>query len=156
MSGVCRTPEQLKIDLLPIRSRGNINVNLSCREFVTPKRQSLEHAEREWCAKQHEIMEKRMGFSDEDLNSNERDVNWVLKKGHDFLEKKNYLAAVSAFSFGLRMSNDLPELLFGRARAQYALQNYKRCVSSLSYYLIKYSNLVDKIIFGSFLYQIVG
>lgn len=132
MSNVCRKSEQLKTDLPPVRSRGSINVNLSCREFVTPKRESLEHAEREWCTKQHEVMMDRMGFTDKDLNSDERDVNWVLKKGHDFLEKKNYLAAVSAFSFGLRMSNDLPELLFGRAKAQYALQNYKRCVSSLN------------------------
>lgn len=129
---MCRKSEQLKTDLPPIRSRGNIDVYLSCREFVTPKRESLEHAEREWCAKQHEIMVKHMGFSDKDLNSDERDVNWVLKKGHDFLEKKNYLAAVSAFSFGLRMSNDLPELLLGRAKAQYALRNFKRCVSNLN------------------------
>lgn len=118
-------------DLPPVRSRATITVNLSSREFVTPKRESLEAAEREWCVKQHEIMMNRIGFSDKDLNADERDVFWVLKKGHDFLEKKNYLAAISAFSFGLRLSNNLPELFLGRARAQYALQNYKRCVSTL-------------------------
>lgn len=117
-------------NLPPIRSCGTINVNLSSREFVTPKRESQENAEREWCAKQHEILTNRIGFSDKDLNSNEKDIFWVLKKGNDFLEKKNFLAAVSAFSFGLQISNDLPELFFGRARAQYALQNYKRCVST--------------------------
>lgn len=75
-------------------------------------------------------MVNRLGFCDKDLSSDERDVFWVLKKGNDFIEKKNYLAAVSAFSLGLRVSNDVPELFLGRARAQYGLQNYKQCVST--------------------------
>lgn len=113
----------------PIRSCAKINVNLSTREFVTPKRESQEQAEREWCAKQHEIIVNRIGFDDKDLNTEERDLNWLIQKGNGFLEKKNYLAAVSAFTCGLKMSNESPELFFGRAVAQYALKNYKHCVS---------------------------
>lgn len=115
----------------PIRSCRKINVNLSSREFITPKRESQENAEREWCAKQHEMMVNGIGFHDEDLNSNERDILWVVKKGHDFLEKKHYQAALSAFSFGMKITNDFPEFYLGRARAQYALKNYKCCVSSI-------------------------
>lgn len=118
------------IPLPPIRSRGTISVALSSREFVTPKRESQEHAEREWCAKQHEIMASRIGLNDEDLNSNECDVMWLLKKGQEFLEKKNYLCAVSAFTCGLKVTKELPEIYLGRAKAQYALKNYKCCVSN--------------------------
>lgn len=96
---------------------------------MTPKRESQEHVEREWCAKQHEIMVSRIGLNDKDLNSNECDVMWLLKKGQEFLEKKNYLGAVSAFTCGLKVTKDLPEVYLGRAKAQYALKNYKRCVS---------------------------
>lgn len=126
-------PEKRECDtqtMLPsIRSSATISVNLSSRQFVTPKRESQDDAEREWCAKQHEIMVNRIGFSDADLNSEERDTKWLIEKANTFLEKKNYLAAVSAFSCGLRVSNDLPELFLGRAKAQFALKNYRRCVS---------------------------
>lgn len=73
-------------------------------------------------------MAKRLGVCDKDFNLNECDVLWILKKGHEFMEKKNYSAAASAFSFGIKISNNLPDLYLGRARAQYALQNYKYCV----------------------------
>lgn len=115
--------------LPPIRSSATISVNLSSRQFVTPKRESQDTAEREWCAKQHEIMVNRIGFSDNDLNTDERDINWLVQKANAFLEKKNYLAAVSAFSCGLKIANEAPELFLGRAKAQFALKNYRRCVS---------------------------
>lgn len=63
--------------LPPIRSSGKINVNLSLREFITPKRESQENAEREWCNKQHELMVDRIGFCDKNLNLDERDMSWV-------------------------------------------------------------------------------
>lgn len=115
--------------LPPIRSSAKINVNLSSRQFVTPKRESLEQAEREWCAKQHEIIVNRIGFDDADLNTEERDLNWLIQKGNTFLDKKNFLAAVSAFTCGIRVANESAELFLGRARAQYALKNHKHCVS---------------------------
>lgn len=123
----CSIP--LQNDAPPIRSCGKINVNFTSREFITPKRESKEAEERKWLAKQHEIMTDRIGFSDKDLSSDERDPVFLLKKGYDFLEKSNNLAAISTFSFGLKLSSRLPELYLGRARAQFALQNYKRCVS---------------------------
>lgn len=113
----------------PIRPCGIIGVNLSARDFETPKRESQENAERDWCTKQHEIMVNRIGFCDKDLNSNERDVFWILDKGISFLDAQNFQAAASVFSFGLKMSNDSPEFFLGRSRAQYGLKNYKYCVS---------------------------
>lgn len=138
------------IELPPIRSSGKIGVELSTREFITPKRESQENAEREWCAKQHQVMHKLTGLSDDDLNSDECDVFWLLKKGHEFLEKKNYLAAVSAFSCGLNVSKDSPDIYLGRARAQYALKNYQRCAEDCSEALEKFkpaveSNLLSRI-----------
>lgn len=115
----------------PIRSSGIINVTFSERRFVTPKRESQEQAEREWCAKQHEIMTKTVGFSDDDLNAEERDAQWLLQKGREFLEKKNYLGAISAFGSGIRVADELPDLYLGRAEAQFHLGNFKRCVSSI-------------------------
>lgn len=100
--------------------------------------------EREWCAKQHEIMVNRIGFSDDDLNTEERDINWLIQKANAFLEKKNYLAAVSAFSCGLRIANDSPELFLGRAKAQFVLENYRRCVSLLTK-SIKITNVLTMI-----------
>lgn len=125
-------------------------MELSSREFITPKRESQENAEREWCAKQHQAMHKLTGLSDDDLNSDECDVFWLLKKGHEFLEKRNYLAAVSAFSCGLNVSKDSPDIYLGRARAQYALKNYRRCAEDCSEALEKFkpaveSNLLSRI-----------
>lgn len=113
----------------PIRSSGVIDVTFSERRFVTPKRESTDQMEREWCAKQHEIMTKNIGFCHDDLNDNERDPKWLLDKGHDFLQKKNYLGAISAYSSGLRVAKDSPDLLLGRAEAHFYLGNFKRCVS---------------------------
>lgn len=118
-----------EVALPPIRASACISVNLSSRQFVTPKRESQDNAEREWCAKQHETMVNRIGFSDADLNAEECDVNWLIQKANGFLEKKNYLAAVSAFTCGLKISNDSPELFLGRAKAQFVLKNFRRCVS---------------------------
>lgn len=112
----------------PVRSCGRIGVSLSVREFITPKRESQENAERDWCMKQHEMMANRLGVDDKNFNLNECDVSWVLKKGYESMDKKNYSAAASAFSFGIKLSNNSPDPYLGRARAQYALQNYKYCV----------------------------
>lgn len=120
---------EIQTTLPPIRSSVRISVDLSSREFLTPKRESQDSAEREWCARQHETMVNRIGFSDADLNAEERDINWLIQKANAFLEKKNYLAAVSAFSCGLKIANDSPELFLGRAKAQFVLENYRRCVS---------------------------
>lgn len=116
--------------LPPLRSFGTIDVTFSERRFQTPKRESLDQAEREWLAKQHETMTKTVGFCDENLNDDERDAKWLLNKGREFLEKKNYLGAISAFSSGIKIANESADLYVGRAQAHYHQKNFQRCVSS--------------------------
>lgn len=117
--------------LPPVRSFATIEVKFSERRFRTPKRESLDRAEREWCAKQHEIMTKNVGFCDENLNDDERNVKWLLNKGREFLEKKNYLGAISAFSSGIKIANESADLYIGRAQAHFHLNNFQRCVSAI-------------------------
>lgn len=119
--------------LPPVRSFGTIGVTFSERRFKTPKRESLDEAEREWLAKQHEIMTKNIGFCDENLNDDERDAKWLLNKGREFLEKKNYLGAISAFSSGIKIANESADLYLGRAQAHFHQQNFGRCVSSYQF-----------------------
>lgn len=121
-------PKKPDIVMPAIRSFGKIDVVFSERRFITPKRESQDQAEQEWCAKQHEIMKNKIGFSDEDLNNDEHDPNWLLNKGNDFLKKKNYLAAISAYSCGLEIAKESADLFLARANAHFQLQNYKRCV----------------------------
>lgn len=116
--------------LPPVRSFGTIGVTFSERRFKTPKRESSDQAEREWCAKQHEIMTKNVGFCDENLNDDERNAKWLLNKGKEFLEKKNYLGAISAFSSGIKIAHESADLYFGRAQAHFYHTNFQRCVSS--------------------------
>lgn len=143
MAKESRKPEP---KLPPVRSFGSIDVTFSERRFITPKRESQDQAEREWCAKQHEIMTKNVGFCDENLNDDERDAIWLLNKGREFLGKKNYLGAVSAFSSGIKIANESADLLLGRAQAHFHLENFQRCVSfhvesqrmTLSFYIFKF------------------
>lgn len=117
-----------RCDPPPIRSGGTINVTFSTRRFVTPKRESQEHVEREWCLKQNQLKQD-IGFSDDDLNADERNPKWLLAKGKEFYAKNNYLAAISAFSAGINLAECPAELLLRRAMAHYKLSNYSRCVS---------------------------
>lgn len=115
--------------ITPVRSFGTINVTFSARRFITPQRESQEHAEREWCMKQYEAMTKTIGFCDDDLSADERDPRWLLNKGNEFYDKKNYWAALSAYSSGIKLAKESAVLYISRARAHFRLENYSRCVS---------------------------
>lgn len=112
----------------PIRSGGTINVSFTARRFVTPQRESQEHEEREWCLKQDQVR-RDIGFCDDDLNDDERNPRWLLDKGKEFYAKKNYLAAISAFSAGIKLAQCPAVLLLHRAMAHFKVENYSRCVS---------------------------
>lgn len=117
-----------RAEQVPIRSGGTINISFTARRFVTPKRESQEHSEREWCLKQNQV-KRDIGFSDDDLSADERNPQWLLAKGKEFHAKKNFLAAISAFTAGINLAECPAVLLLHRAMAQFKLENYARCVS---------------------------
>lgn len=123
-----KSKNEIRSEAPPIRSGGTINVSFTTRRFVTPQRESQEHAEREWCLKQNQV-KKDIGFSDDDLSVDERNPKWLFEKGKEFYGKKNYLAAISAFSAGINLAECPAELLLHRAMAHFKLENYARCVS---------------------------
>lgn len=114
-----------------IRTSGNINVTFSARHFPTPQRESQEAAEQEWLMKQHEAR-KATGFVEEDLRPEERNPQWLKEKGDDFLSKKNFLAAISAYSTAIKTNPKYFELFLNRAAAHFEIANYHKCVADCS------------------------
>lgn len=112
----------------PIRIAGHIETDFTPRSFATPQRESQEGAEREWCSKQNDL-KKTIGFCEDDLLAEERNSSWLLAKGKVFYENKNFLAAISAYSAGLKVADKPAELFLNRAEAHFAIRNYTRCVS---------------------------
>lgn len=114
-----------------IRTSGNIKVTFSARHFPTPQRESQEAAEQEWLMKQHEAR-RATGFVEEDLRPEERNPQWLKEKGDDFLSKKNYLAAISAYSTAIKTNPKFFELYLNRAAAHFQMENYYKCVADCS------------------------
>lgn len=114
-----------------IRTSGNIKVTFSARHFPTPQRESQEPAEQEWLMKQHEAR-KATGFVEEDLRPEERNPEWLKEKGDDFFRKKNFLAAISAYSTAIKTNPKYFELYLNRAAVHFQMENYYKCVADCS------------------------
>lgn len=114
-----------------IRASGNIKVTFSARHFPTPQRESQDAAEQEWLQKQHEAR-KATGFVEEDLRPEERNPQWLKEKGDDFLRKKNFLAAISAYSTAIKTNPKYIELYLNRSAAHFQMENYYKCVADCS------------------------
>jgi dyslexia susceptibility 1 candidate gene 1 protein len=119
--------ETMKPEMPKIRKSAHIEIEFSKRNFVTPKRESQNLAEQEWIMKQNAARRATVGFIEEDLLPEERDPMYLKTKGDDFFTKCNYLAAISAYSTGIRMAGKCYELYLNRSAAHYALGNYQRC-----------------------------
>lgn len=115
----------------PVRASGTIEIKFSKRNFVTPKRESQDPAEQEWLLKQSEAR-KAIGFVPDDLRPEERDPMYLKKKGDEFFQHKNYLAAISAYSTGIKIASNCYELYLNRSAAQFAQENYQRCAEDCS------------------------
>ncbi|CAL7943177.1 unnamed protein product [Xylocopa violacea] len=113
------------------RKMGTINVTFSERVFPTPARESSHIEEQEWLQKQAQARRK-VGFDAADLRPEERDPQWLKDKGDDFYKVGNYLAAISAYTYGIKISDKMASLYVNRSAAHYALGNYCRCIDDCS------------------------
>uniref|UniRef100_A0A182T455 Dynein axonemal assembly factor 4 n=1 Tax=Anopheles maculatus TaxID=74869 RepID=A0A182T455_9DIPT len=114
-----------------VRRSGTLEVTFSDRTFVTPKRESMEQAEQEWTRKQA-AARRSVGFDDDDLRPDERNPEWLKQRGDTFFQQKNFLAAISAYSAGIRLTKDYYALFLNRSAAHLALENYQRCAEDCS------------------------
>ncbi|XP_058836483.1 dynein axonemal assembly factor 4 [Topomyia yanbarensis] len=125
-------PKSEPIHELPsVRQSATVTVNFSKRNFITPKRESMEHDEQQWTMKQA-AAKKAVGFVDEDLRPEERNPEWLKQKGDTFFQQQNYLAAISAYTAGIRLTKEYYSLFLNRSAAHFALENYQRCAEDCS------------------------
>lgn len=126
------TKKSLFQEIPEVRKTANITIKFTDRNFITPKRESQEPAEIDWLMKQHEAR-KVIGFVEEDLRPEERNPNWLKTKGNDFYRNNNFLAAISAYSLAIRLTNNKCfDLFLNRSAAHFAQENYQRCTEDCS------------------------
>lgn len=126
------TKKSLFQEIPEVRKSGNITIKFSERNFVTPKRESQEPAEIDWLMKQHEAR-MVVGFVEEDLRLEEKNPNWLKTKGNDFYRNNNFLAAISAYSLAIRLTNNkCYDLFLNRSAAHFSQENYQRCAEDCS------------------------
>ncbi|XP_044255773.1 dynein axonemal assembly factor 4-like [Tribolium madens] len=117
--------------LPPPRSSQTITVSFTPREFPTPCRESRLEEENAWLRKQAEAR-RSVGFISEDLRPEEHNPQFLKSKGDEFLRSRNYLGAVSAYSFGIKLNDKFADLYVGRAEAHFALGNYNKAITDCS------------------------
>lgn len=121
-----RAQQSTKSGIPGVRKAATIEINFSKRNFVTPKRESQDPAEQEWLIKQAEAR-KEIGFVAEDLRPEECDPMYLKEKGDSFFRNQNYLAAISAYTTGIKLAGKCFELYLNRSAAHLAQENFQRC-----------------------------
>lgn len=116
----CEKNKQEKQPPPPIRSSRTINVTFTPREFPTPCRESRLDEENEWLRKQAQAR-RSAGFISEDIRPEERNPQFLKAKGDEFLKSGNYLGALSAYSFGIKINDKFADLYIARAEAHLAV-----------------------------------
>lgn len=124
-------PEEKKEFIVPqLRNTQQLDVDFTPRIFPTPIRESKTDEENEWLRKQT-AARRSVGFVSEDLRPEEKNPQFLLKKGNDFMKNNNYLGALSAYTFAISLSDKLPDLYIARSRAHYAQGEYTGCLDEL-------------------------
>ncbi|XP_074956420.1 dynein axonemal assembly factor 4 isoform X2 [Phalacrocorax aristotelis] len=127
--------ENLKEEQLPApRSAATIKINFTSRVFPTALRESHVAEEEEWLRKQAEA--RRTVSADlselDDLKEEEKNADWLKDKGNKMFATGNYLAAVNAYNFAVRLNNKLPLLYLNRAACHLKLSNLHKAIEDSS------------------------
>ncbi|KAL3285217.1 hypothetical protein HHI36_019331 [Cryptolaemus montrouzieri] len=117
--------EDEDFEVPPPRHTQVVEIDFTPRNFPTPMRESKSEEENEWLKKQAEAR-RSVGFVSEDIRPEEKNPQFLLKKGDEFMKSGNYLGAISAYSFGIKISDKFVDLYIGRSRAHYAQGNYQK------------------------------
>lgn len=134
----------------PPRKGGSIEVRFTPRVFPTAARESKQEEEQEWLAKMaaaRKISSAKDNDSGETIN--ERNPEFLKDRGIDFFKNSNYEAAVNAFTEGIKLNPNLPQLFSNRAACCLALDKNEECVMDCSralelYYPVVPSNYTER------------
>ncbi|CAH1109457.1 unnamed protein product [Psylliodes chrysocephalus] len=127
----CEEPKKPIPEIPKTRATASLEIDFTPRQFPTPCRESKLEEEHEYLTKQAEAR-RSVGFVSEDIRPEERNPHFIKAKGDEFLKNKNYLAAISAYSFGITLSKNFVDLYISRSEAHMAQGNYWRAAQDCS------------------------
>ncbi|XP_056641568.1 dynein axonemal assembly factor 4-like [Diorhabda sublineata] len=113
------------------RTSATTKIDFTPRQFPTPCRESKLEEEHEYLIKQAEAR-RSTGFVGEDIRPEERNPHFVKAKGDDFLKRKNYLGAISAYTYGIGLSKNFVDFYISRSEAHMAVGNFWRVIEDCS------------------------
>ena len=111
----------------PPRTGGTIQIHFTPRFFPTAARESKEVEEQEWLTKMAAARKIQPPDSKEE-SINERNPEFLKDKGIEFFKARNYDAAINAFSEGIQLNPNLPQLFSNRAACYLATGDNDRCI----------------------------
>ncbi|XP_066257616.1 dynein axonemal assembly factor 4-like [Euwallacea similis] len=133
--------ESKKLNPIPKpRNTQSLQILFTPREFPTPSRESRLEEENEFLTKQAEAR-KSVGFDDKDLRPEEKNPQYLLTKAKEFKKHQNYLGAISALSFAIKLSPQFVDLYFERSEVHILIGNFSRAVDDCSKALSLYKPL---------------
>ncbi|XP_018577315.1 dynein assembly factor 4, axonemal-like [Anoplophora glabripennis] len=113
------------------RRTKTLEIDFTPREFPTPSRESKLDEENEWLMKQTQAR-RSAGFISEDIRPEERNPQFLKAKGDQFLKNKNYLGAISAYSFGIKIASKFVDLHIARSEAHLLVGNFNKAIQDCS------------------------